>query len=178
MTQQRSNPLNHLRRLIITSLALVVVTALPSALNAGHQGTPPVSSEADETAVRAVLERQLAAWAAGDGTAFGATVTEDSDLITFDGTHVTGRQTIASYMQQAFDTVLADTRVEAAPVRIRFLNDDTAVMITEGGVVFPGEAEVPSERFSIQTFVLTKQDGQWLIEAFQNTRIDPATRGD
>lgn len=151
------------------------VSLLSTGLVGAQPASPtPVSSETDEAAVRAVLEAQLAAWAAGDGAAFGATVTEDSDLIAFDGTHVVGRQDIASFMQKQFDTILAGTRVVAEPVRIRFISDDTVVMITEGGVIFPGESAVPAERFSIQTFVLTKQDGTWLIEAFQNTRIAPS----
>jgi uncharacterized protein (TIGR02246 family) len=139
--------------------------------DAHAQATPGAARGEDEEDVRAVLAAQLAAWAAGDGTAFAATVTEDSDLITFDGMHLEGRQAIASAMQHQFDTVLAGTHVEAEPVRIRFLTEDTVVMITTGGVVFPGEHGVPAERASIQTFVLGKEDGAWLVEAFQNTRI-------
>lgn len=163
---------------IVASLAIAITSAamLPG-WSANAQSTPVSAEAGAETAVRAVLKEQLAAWAAGDGAAFGATVTDDSDLIAFDGTHVIGRQNIASFMQEQFDTVLAGTRVSAEPVRIRFISDGAAVMIAEGGVIFPGETEIPPERLSIQTFVLSKQDGRWLIEAFQNTRIDPVTGG-
>jgi uncharacterized protein (TIGR02246 family) len=160
------------RAVLLFGCASLLSAGLASAQPASP--TPESPESGDEAAVRAVLEAQLAAWAAGDGAAFGATVSEDSDLIAFDGAHVVGRPAIASFMQKQFDTVLADTRVAAEPARIRFINDDSAVMITEGGVIFPGESAVPAERFSIQTFVLSKQDGTWLIEAFQNTRIAPS----
>jgi uncharacterized protein (TIGR02246 family) len=62
----------------------------------------------------------------------------------------------------------------AEPVRTRVINDEIVVMITEGGVIFPGEAEVPAEHMSIQTFVLTKENDRWLVDAFQNTRLAPA----
>jgi uncharacterized protein (TIGR02246 family) len=135
--------------------------------------TPGPTAGEEEADVRAVLAAQIAAWAAGDGTAFAATVTDDADLITFDGMHLQGRQAIATAMQHQFDTELAGTHVEAEPVRIRFLTDETVVMITEGGVVFPGEQTLPAERASIQTFVVARKDGGWLVEAFQNTRISP-----
>lgn len=164
---------------IVASLAIAntIVAAMHAGWSANAQSTPVSSEAGAETAIRAVFEEQLAAWAAGDGTAFGATVTEDSDLIAFDGTHVIGRQTIAAFMQTQFDTVLAGTHVVAEPVRIRFITDGAAVMIAAGGVIFPGETEIPPERMSIQTFVLSNHNGQWLIEAFQNTRVDPVSGG-
>lgn len=129
----------------------------------------------DEAAIRSLLERQLDAWSAGDGAAFGATYTIDGDLIAFDGTHVAGREEIIPFMQAQFDGFLKDTLVSAQPEQIRFVSDGVAIMITEGGVMFPGETEVPLERFSIQTFVATKLEGEddWLFAAFQNTRIAP-----
>jgi uncharacterized protein (TIGR02246 family) len=125
----------------------------------------------DAAAIESLLERQLAAWSAGNGASFAATYTVDADLTTFDGTHVAGRQEIGAFMQAQFDAFLKGTRVSAVPKRIRFIGDSVAVMVTQGGVMFPGETAVPAERFSIQTFLVTKSDAGWLFEAFQNTRI-------
>jgi uncharacterized protein (TIGR02246 family) len=163
-------------RIAVLGFAIVVVVwmALPGRWSVNAQGTSTLANANEESAARSVLEAQLAAWAAGDGAAFGATVTEDSDLIAFDGTHLVGRQAIAAFMQKQFDTVLAGTQVVAEPVRTRVINDEIVVMITEGGVIFPGEAEVPAEHMSIQTFVLTKENDRWLVDAFQNTRLAPA----
>jgi uncharacterized protein (TIGR02246 family) len=143
-------------------------------------GTPSLGCNDDEhapdaAAIEALLERQLVAWSDGNGASFAATYTADADLTTFDGTHVAGRQEIASFMQAQFDAFLKGTRVLAAPKRIRFIGDSVAVMITEGGVLFPGETAVPPERFSIQTFLATRSDQGWLFEAFQNTRITSGT---
>jgi uncharacterized protein (TIGR02246 family) len=142
-------------------------------LGAVQLGCIDAEHSAPEVAVQMLLERQLEAWREGNGAAFAATYTADGDLTAFDGTHVAGRQEIAAFMQAQFEGFLKGTRVSAQPRRIRFIGDSVAVMITEGGVMFPGETAVPAERFSIQTFVVTKSDGGWLFSAFQNTRIAP-----
>jgi uncharacterized protein (TIGR02246 family) len=151
---------------------LFVLIGIFGTLHLGCIDADPGSAE--ELAVRSLLDRQLDAWTDGNGASFAATYTADGDLTAFDGTHVAGRQEIASFMQAQFDGFLKGTRVVAEPKRIRFLDHGVAVMITQGGVMFPGEAAVPAERLSIQTFVVTRSEGDWRFAAFQNTRIAPA----
>jgi uncharacterized protein (TIGR02246 family) len=158
-------------------LGRLVLIGIVGLLPLGCIETEAQHMSAEEAAVRQLLERQLDAWARGNGSSFAATYTDDGDLTTFDGTHLVGRPAIASFMQVQFDGFLKGTRVLAEPKRIRFIDDSAAVMITEGGVAFPAETSVPSERLSIQTFVVTRRDGNWLFAAFQNTRITPQTTG-
>ena len=40
-----------------------------------------------------------------------------------------------------------------------------------GGTVMRGRTEPSPERDSIQTLVATRQDGEWRLAAFQNTRV-------
>jgi uncharacterized protein (TIGR02246 family) len=155
-----------------------VLMGIFAALPLGCVETEAEHISAEGMAVRALLERQIDAWSEGSGTSFAATYTDDGDLTVFDGTHIVGRQAIASFMQVQFDGFLKGTRVLAEPKRIRFIDDSVAVMITQGGVVFPGETAVPAERFSIQTFVVTRSNGEWLFTAFQNTRIAPMGAGE
>jgi hypothetical protein len=42
-----------------------------------------------------------------------------------------------------------------------------------GGTVMRGESEPSPERDSIQTLVARRQDGEWRLAAFQNTRLHP-----
>jgi hypothetical protein len=46
-----------------------------------------------------------------------------------------------------------------------------------GGTVMRGKSEPVPERDSIQTLVATRQDGEWHLAAFQNTRLHPIGRG-
>ena len=52
------------------------------------------------------------------------------------------------------------------PQDVRFHNEDTAIVISEGGIVFPGRNSVPSEGMVRATWVLAKRDGRWLVAAY------------
>lgn len=161
-----------MRRLRIGSLVTASVLALAALTGCGaEQNTsapPPASasapSEADETAVRGLLDKINEAWARGDATAYASFHTADADLIDFRGTHATGRQAIIDLLQPAFDGVLKNSEVEARIIDLRFLSLDVAVFHTRGRIVPMGEE-------SVQTFVAAKGSDGWLIAAFQNTRV-------
>jgi uncharacterized protein (TIGR02246 family) len=132
----------------------------------------------DEMAISALLQALVEAWGRGDGEAFGAVFTEDADYVAFNGYHMKGRQQIAAVHQQLFDTVLKGTRLgggdaTGSATTLRFLTPDVALFHSSGGVRWPGQEKASAEQNSVQTFVLVKQDGQWRITAFQNTRIQP-----
>ncbi|MFL4952839.1 SgcJ/EcaC family oxidoreductase [Streptomyces sp. MMS24-I31] len=52
-------------------------------------------------------------------------------------------------------------------LNIRFLNDDAAVVVSETAILFPGETEVPEDRLVVASWMLTRQDGKWLLAAYQ-----------
>jgi uncharacterized protein (TIGR02246 family) len=54
------------------------------------------------------------AWNTGDSLAFAAPFTDDADFVVFEGTHLKGRQQIASLTQQIFDTVWRTQNVDNA----------------------------------------------------------------
>jgi uncharacterized protein (TIGR02246 family) len=156
----------------IAVVAVATVTACGSDAN-GERGTPApapgtanaeTGTDADEAAVRGLLEKINEAWARGDAAAYASHHTTDADLIDFRGVHAVGRQAIIDLLQPAFDGVLKNSTVEARIVDLRFLSAEVAIFHTEGKIVPMGED-------SIQTFVATKGGDGWLIAAFQNTRI-------
>ena len=61
---------------------------------------------ADEDAIRAIHQRMIDAWNAGDGAAFAAPFTDEADFVAWEGTHLKGRQQSASFTQRIFDTVV------------------------------------------------------------------------
>jgi uncharacterized protein (TIGR02246 family) len=128
---------------------------------------------ADEAAVRALYQQLMDGWNQGSGDAFAAVFTEDGDLVAFDGTHFKGRQEIAPFHQQLFDKWLKGSRLVGQVKDVRFLSPDIALMHAVGGTVLRGKSEPVPERDSIQTLVATRQDGEWRLAAFQNTRLHP-----
>jgi uncharacterized protein (TIGR02246 family) len=132
---------------------------------------------ADEVAVRAVYQQFMDGWNQGSGAALAAVFTEDGDLVGFDGTHFKGRQEIAPFHQQLFDKWLKGSRLVGHVKDVRFLSPDVALMHAVGGTVMRGKSEPVPERDSIQTLVATRQDGEWHLAAFQNTRLHPIGRG-
>jgi uncharacterized protein (TIGR02246 family) len=132
------------------------------------------TAEAD---VRAVLNRLAEAWNAGDAAAYGRLFTEDADYVTFFGMNFPGREAIESSHRALFEGPLKGSTLTGqlgAEARVRFVRPDVAVVLAGGGSSLAG-ADVPDEgRASTVTFVLVRDGGEWLITAFQNTRVsDP-----
>jgi uncharacterized protein (TIGR02246 family) len=130
----------------------------------------------DEPAVRALYQRLMDGWNQGSGAAFAAVFTEDGDLVAFDGTHLEGRERIASVQQQLFDRFLTGTRLVGSVKGVRFLGPDTAVMHAVGNTIMRGKSRAAPHRASIQTMVAVRDGDQWRLAAFQNTRVRPIGR--
>jgi uncharacterized protein (TIGR02246 family) len=125
---------------------------------------------ADEDAIRAIHQRMIDAWNVGDGAAFGAPFTDDADFVAFEGTHLKGRQEIASFHQQIFDTVAKGSRLEGAVRFVRLLSPVLAVMHSVVRVTLPGQTEASPSRDSMQLTVVAKRDGEWRGEGLMNAR--------
>ncbi|GAA1272696.1 SgcJ/EcaC family oxidoreductase [Sphaerisporangium rubeum] len=137
--------------------------------------TAPASpvTDADKAAVAAVPGRVVAAWAAQDGAAFASVFTPDGTMI-LPGFYRKGVADIEAFMTFAFQGPYKDTRVTGTPIDFRFLTPDTAVVITEGGVIAAGETELSPDRTIRATWVVTRHEGDWKLAAYQNSPRDPA----
>ena len=132
-----------------------------------------MTNSADEAAVRALYQELIDGWNRGSGEDFAAVFTEDGDLVAFDGTHFKGREEIAPFHQELFDKWLKGSRLVGKVKDVRFLSPDVAVMHAVGSTVMRGKDEPSPERDSIQTLLAIRQDGEWRLAAFQNTRVRP-----
>lgn len=130
-----------------------------------------------DTEVRAVLERLTAAWNDGDATAYGRLFTEDADYVTFFGMNFPGREAIESSHRALFEGPLKGVKLTGRPgaeAKVRFVRPDVAVAVVGGGSSLTGSDTSDEGRESTVSFVLVREDGEWLITAFQNTRVsDP-----
>lgn len=144
--------------------------------NAVLNAASPTFQAADEAAVRRLFQQLIACWNRGDGSAYAALFTEDSDYVAFDGTHFRGRQVNADNHQRLFDTFLKGSTLEGQEInRLRFLTPDVALMHTTGTVKLRWQSRPAPGRRSIQTLVAVREGDGWRFAAFHNTRIQKRT---
>lgn len=131
-------------------------------------------SEADREAVAALPARIVAAWAEHDAAAFARVFTEEGTMV-LPGVHRDGREQIESFMAAAFQGPYKGTRVVGTPLTLKFFRPDAAIIVTQGGVLGPGESTVSDARAVRATWVAAKQeDGRWYLAAYQNSPRDSA----
>lgn len=126
---------------------------------------------ADRAAVAALPQKVVAAWTQNDADEFANVFTEDGTLI-LPGLFLKGRDAIKAHMTTAFAGPYKGTRVTGQPVELRFFNADTGLVITEGGVLLPGETTVAAERAIRASWLVTKVDHEWRLTAYQNSPRD------
>jgi uncharacterized protein (TIGR02246 family) len=131
------------------------------------------STSADQAAVAAIPARMIAAWAAHDAEAFSQLFTEDGTMI-LPGLYKKGRGEIREYMTAGFAGHYKGTQVTGQPIEIKPLGQDSVALITQGGVLPPGESELTSANAIRAAWILVKRDGAWKLAVYQNCPRDPA----
>jgi uncharacterized protein (TIGR02246 family) len=121
-------------------------------------------SEAD---VRAVLAQVYRAWERNDAEAFVVPYAEDATA-TLPGSFLASRAAIRATMVTVFAGPLAGSRAVYEIQSVRFRGADTAIVASRGAIVFAGQAEPAPETRSLETWVLTRHDGTWRVDAFHN----------
>ena len=128
------------------------------------------SRAADEAAIQAVLADSYKAWEAGDADGMVASYTTDATAI-MTGSLRDSRAVIRDSMALAFAGPLKDSSTCNKQLSLRFAGRDAAIVVSESGILFAGETEVPEMRKVNATWVFEKRDGQWLIAAYHNSPV-------
>lgn len=135
------------------------------------QDAPSTSDEQRAAAAKAP-QRIVAAWADNDADAFAAACTEDATMLLPGDVYLKSREEIREFMATAYAGPYKGTRVTGQPINLKFLGDDVGVVITQGGVLMPGETEVSREQAIRATWVLRKRGDDWLVSAYHNCNIN------
>jgi uncharacterized protein (TIGR02246 family) len=126
-----------------------------------------------EQALRAVPMRTTEAWSKGDAEAFAAIFSETTQVV-IGGVYLRSRDEVRSYIAAAFAGPVKGTQVVSEPVYVTQVDASTAVLITSGGVMIPGETTVSPARAIYATWMLTKNGGEWLIGAYHSSPVKGA----
>jgi uncharacterized protein (TIGR02246 family) len=129
---------------------------------------PAALSDADKVAIASLTQRVVAAWAYHDADSFADVFTDDGTMI-LTGVYLKGRAAIRDHMAAAFEGVYKGTQVTGKPIDMRPLGDGAAILLSQGGVLAPGDSEVSETAAIRAAWVVVRHDGQWRLAAYQNT---------
>lgn len=140
-----------------------------------------MTADADHAAIRAVLDAQEAAWAAGDAYAFAAAVTDDVVFTNIVGMFSVGRAPFVAQHAHIFATFYRGTVMRQQVANVALVRPDVAVVdtLTEGtgfgDLPPPIAAHVHDGKLRTRLEqVMVRNDGDWQVAAFHNVVVDPA----
>jgi uncharacterized protein (TIGR02246 family) len=124
-------------------------------------------------AVDQLLGELAGAWNTGDARAWAARYSADGTFTNTDGTLDLGRDAVVRTAEQAFQGVLAGTKLSLAVRKLRLIRPDVAVVDLDARVsgmpTPPGDSNGPSGEVRIsQMLVLVEEDDRWWITAQHN----------
>ncbi len=134
-----------------------------------------------------LVQRQAAAWNAGDGAAWASCFSADATFVNIMGMTLCGREEIAERHAMMFRTVFADSQCRADVVHSTRVSPDVAILGLELAV--SGQRRQPpgiqptDTNGTLRTrmlYVLVHSPGSdaWEVVAAQNTAIVPAVTPD
>jgi uncharacterized protein (TIGR02246 family) len=127
-------------------------------------------TEKDSTMIDQVLKKMAAAWAAGDGAAYGSLFLDDARYVEAPGFRAVGTKMIAERHQKIFDTFFKHTTIDGDYSRdIQVITPDVVIIHSQGAVYFPGEAGKKLEPNGVMSMCMVKRNNEWKIASFQNT---------
>jgi uncharacterized protein (TIGR02246 family) len=118
--------------------------------------------------VRGLYERMIAGWNAGNAAAMTRDFADDGQIVGFDGSEVSGRERIASYLAGIF----ADHKVASFVTIVREVREiapNVTLLRAHAGMVPTGKSEINRATNAVQTLVAVKRGDRWQIALFQNT---------
>lgn len=122
-----------------------------------------------EQQVLAVVKGVYESWNKADADTFVQDYFDDASAI-LPGNYLNSKEAIRQAMAFSFSGPLKGTRASDKVLDVRFVGDSTAIVISETGVLIPGEDSAPPERTVFATWVLAKDEaGAWKLAAYTNS---------
>ena len=135
-----------------------------------------------ESAIRAVVADQAAAWDAGDAARYARHVSADVSFTNLSGMAMYGAPAFVERHQQILSTFYKGTTKHHEIRRIRFVTPDVAfvdidnevrgVKTMPAGIPVPPDGVIHTQLME----VFSRRGGQWWIEAYHNVDLKPAAK--
>jgi uncharacterized protein (TIGR02246 family) len=141
----------------------------------GQSGTSP---NPDETAIRAIVDSEVAAWNRGDAKAFAARFEQDGSFTNIIGQTSFDHATFEQRHEHIFATVYKGSTMKQNIQRIKFITSDVALVDVEALVTgyqrLPPGVQAPDGilRTELQQ-LFVKRNGEWWIASFHNVDVKP-----
>ena len=120
-----------------------------------------------DRAVRAVLDEVYTAWADNDADAFVAPYAESATAV-LPGSYLPDKEAIRATMATLFAGELTGSKGIHEVQSVRFIGGEVAIVISKGALQLAGQTEPDAAKRALETWVLSKQDGTWRVQAFHN----------
>jgi uncharacterized protein (TIGR02246 family) len=120
--------------------------------------------------IRALYAQFIDGWNRRSGAAVAASFADDGDIIGFDGTHHSGRLSIAADMRRVFDSHPTQTYVGLVR-SVRPIAEGVAVLHAHAGMIPPGEEDIDPTLHTVHTMVAVVEMGRWKISLLQSTPL-------
>jgi uncharacterized protein (TIGR02246 family) len=146
-------------------LGLLILVGMAACDSQALDRTPDGSA-----AIRSLARRQAEAWNRHDAKAYADLFSVDCDVVNIVGEWWNGREELERKLTTVFSTMFKNSELTFTDVQFRLLTPQLAIAHmrwTMTGAIPPRGSPQPKQ--GIQTLVVRKQDGKWLIDVFQNT---------
>ena len=150
--------------IVLTMVLVVTLAAMP-------QASP------DETAIRNIIQEEIAAWNAGDAAAYSRHFAEEGTFTNIRGQFFTGRQPFVKRHDYIFKGPFHGSTLKQDIVSLKFVRSDVVVVevltsVTGYQTLSPGTSADAKGRLRTRLLqVIVKDKGEWKITAYHNTDV-------
>jgi uncharacterized protein (TIGR02246 family) len=155
--------------------ALFLVAALAALSGSGAQ----MFSTDDETAIRKLVQDQVAAWNQGDATAYSRQFANDGTFTNIRGQYFTGYEAFLKQHEVIFRGIFENTTLQQDVVSLKFIGPDVAIVETltsVSGMAETSAGTAADSKGRLRTRLLqvvARSGGEWKIVAYHNVDVKP-----
>jgi uncharacterized protein (TIGR02246 family) len=120
-----------------------------------------------------VVRKVEKVWADNDADGMAELFTEDATLVLPGEVYLKGREEIRTYFARGYAGPMMGSKVTGTPLSARTVTDSFAVLVTQGGVLAPGETAPSPQALIRATWVLARgADSEWRLTAYHNSPVN------